>query len=99
MKLGLTLFFVGIAALAYPMLNEDATSECHALEIRFAFMSENPLFTLIAGNVSGGEFGKYFAKKKYPYAPPQAGCALLYWDSLLDESHFEQILQTSNTRS
>jgi hypothetical protein len=83
--IGLVAFFI------YPMLNEEAGNVCHALEkrvISVAYYARAGAKTdlmggaflgALAASVSNGEVASAVIKSRYPNAPPQVGCTLVYW--------------------
>ena len=99
--LGLIVIVCAVV-FGYPLLNEDGSSTCHALEKKVVFLmvndkssgnsrdaslANNPFvaaFALSLGNLSGGNIANMLIKEKYPNVPPFVGCAIGYWDLLLN---------------
>ncbi len=77
--------------LAYPSINEDANSACHALEkkvittlaARAPKNGNDALSDVLGGSVvsafSKGELASVYIKQRYPDVPPIIGCATMYW--------------------
>lgn len=80
----------------YPIWNESTHTTCQALESRFIAMAA-PLSPVHPGRLleqavlrsaveplSNGRIAALEMKQRYPALPPQIGCAVRYWTSLLD---------------
>ncbi len=81
----------------YPLVNEHASSPCQALEQRVVTL-EGPASPLhhpgsalgwalaraYIEPLSAGTVAAAAIKERYPALPPQIGCALEYWTTLLD---------------
>lgn len=82
---------------AYPLWNEGTHTTCQALEKRFVAMA-GPAGTLIHPGraleeavlrsyvqpLSDGRLAAAEVKQRYPALPPDVGCAVAYWTTLLD---------------
>ena len=76
----------------YPALNEDASGVCGAVEVRSVRLlaeisGEDPTaFTFLSPllGIGTGEYAKQIAKSEYSALPPVAGCAVMYWYSMID---------------
>jgi hypothetical protein len=98
--LGRVLFGAAIAAgvgYAYPLVNEHAATPCQALERRLITMAApasllrhpGPTFEWAVARayvepLSDGRLAAAAIKRRYPTLPPQVGCAVDYWGTLLD---------------
>ena len=83
------------AVIGYPLLNENTTNACRAVEHRFMGLtteqqarSDNPisaaLATVLADAVSEGEIAAAFIKHRHPDKPPMIGCTVVYWQAIFD---------------
>jgi|GEM_PF-635691 len=105
MKLILLVVVVAVAAFyGYPMVNEDTTSECDALE-RIAVrvipgapgqpaqsldaMAGQFLGQLLQG-ASKGQLMQVAVRNQFPNLPVGAACALLYWKALVDPEAYRK---------
>jgi hypothetical protein len=84
MKILILALLVLAGGYLYPSLNEDTSSNCQAVESRLLTYTEIPLLRKLSG-LSQGEVGKELAKQKFPDLPPQAACAAVYWDLLINK--------------
>ena len=98
--IGRFLFAAAIAGgvgYAYPLWNEHAATTCQAVENRFfstvapdwresrpARVLEIALARTWLEPLSNGRIAASQAKRRYPALPPDIGCAVGYWTSLLD---------------
>lgn len=84
----------------YPLLAEDASAECDALE-RMAIREVMPpnkrpqaqdrlLGEFIQG-LSKGRFASVAVRNEYPNLPASAGCATLYWRAIANPQGFREI--------
>ena len=101
MKWLILLVIVGAAGyFGYPLFNEDAGSECDALErvtVRLALSDddrkakpqEQVLGQLFQG-FSKGQFASVAVRNEYPNVPVTAACAMLYWRAILDPKRFRE---------
>lgn len=99
MKWLVLLVIIGAAGFfGYPLLNEDASGECDALErvaVRLALADadgkakpqEHALGQFFQG-FSKGQFASVAVRNEYPNVPVTAACAMLYWRAILDPKHF-----------
>ncbi len=93
----LIIFVVGLLLIAvgFPMINEDASGPCSALEYRVA--SAVPMgdgtkpddalasaFIRAIVGASGGSLAAALVKQKYPNLPPVLGCTIAYWQTEFD---------------
>jgi hypothetical protein len=89
----------------YPLVNEHANSPCQALEQRVVTL-EGPgtprrhpgsafgwaLARAYIEPLSAGTVAAAAIKERYPALPPQVGCALGYWTTLLDPAARQHVL-------
>jgi hypothetical protein len=98
-----------LVVIGYPLLNEQATGICSALEYRYATLklmadgsAVNPMTTALARGLVGlsnGELAAAFVKAQQPNLPPAIGCTLAYWDSTFDPVSVQQgMSQTAGRR-
>ena len=84
-------------AFAYPLLNEQTSSECHALEERGVALvtagsqlQSNPLTVALAGAFANeflnGSVATALVKDRFPAIPPLAACTAVYWQTFFDPS-------------
>ena len=96
---GLLLLVAAIAGVAfgYPLVGEDTTSACDALErvtVRVVAVhdKDNPSGGLVLGallqGLSRGQFAAVAAKERYPSLPPAVACSALYWRAVLDTEDY-----------
>jgi hypothetical protein len=95
----LLLVVIGVGVFfGYPLVNEDASGECDALEraaVRLAFgpgdrrPQEQMLGQLFQG-VSKGQFASVAVRHEYPNVPVTAACAMLYWRAIIDPNGFRE---------
>jgi hypothetical protein len=105
MKLLLLLVIVAAGGFfGYPLINEDSSSECDALE-RIAVrtfadtkdkrpqaqgtIAEQVIGQLLQGT-SKGQFAQVAVRNQFPDLPVGAACALLYWKALVDPEGFRK---------
>ncbi len=97
--IGKLLFVAAVAGgvgYGYPLWNEHASTTCQAVENRFFSMAApagtetrpaRVLEIAMARNwlepLSNGAIAASQAKQRYPALPPDLGCAVGYWASLL----------------
>lgn len=98
----LILLVVVAAAVffGYPMLNEDASSECDALErasVRIALSegkrspaAQEQIFGQLVQGLSKGQFASVAVRNEYPNIPATAACAMLYWRAITDPEKFRE---------
>ncbi len=94
-----TFFCLAILVLAavigYPLLNEETTSPCRALEHRFIGLAtaqhtgaDSPasavFATAFADALSGGEIAAALIRHRHPDLPPAIGCTVIYWQAIVD---------------
>ena len=78
----------------YPLLNEDTSGECDALEkiaVRVAFTAENgrpppqgQLLGQLFQGLSQGRFAGVAVRNDYPDVPVTVACTMLYWRAVID---------------
>ncbi len=86
-----------VVGYGYPVVNEHASSACQALEKHYIAIAApdsglgrpaHVLFWAIADAYlepwSRGRIAATQAKHRYPALPPEVGCMVSYWDSLID---------------
>lgn len=84
------LVVIVVAVFGYPLFNEDARSECDALEriaIRITLPGDDDKDKIVAPLVQGfskGDFASAVVKNEYPRLPATAACTMLYWRALVD---------------
>lgn len=95
----LLLLIVVVAAVAfgYPLVAEETTSPCDALErvtVRVVSAHDKDdhggslvLGTLLQG-LSRGQFAAVAANDHYPQLPPTVACTALYWQAVVDSDDF-----------
>jgi hypothetical protein len=99
------LLIVGFGAFfGYPLLNEDAASECDALQrimARIALSADNG--NQQVGKLAFGGLGQLFqgasrgdvapitVKKEYPKVPVSIGCAMVCWREVFYPENFAQV--------
>ena len=83
--------------VVYPLVGEDTSSSCNALErvtVRLvtsrdrAHPAGDLLFAQLLQGLSGGQFAAIAAKDHYPSLPPGLACTVLYWRAVLDSDNF-----------
>jgi hypothetical protein len=93
---------VGVAA-GYPMLNENASGVCSALERRMLTLAmlasgkgtgTGLIGIGLLGAFSNGDLAQIAAKRDYPSMPPIAGCSLIYWQTMFDPHSFQQMMKS-----
>jgi hypothetical protein len=95
----LLLLIVVVAGVAfgYPLVAEDTTSPCDALErvtvrVVSAHDKDDHTGSLVLGNLlqglSRGQFASVAAKDRYPQFPPALACTVLYWQAVVDSEDF-----------
>jgi hypothetical protein len=90
------------AFIGYPLINEDTSSTCDALErIGLRVMAETrggrmpdqsgggAVAQLLQG-ASQGQFARLAVRDQYPELPVSLGCALLYWKARIDPEGFRK---------
>jgi hypothetical protein len=108
MKALVLLLVVVGGFFAYPLLSEDSSSECDALEraaVRAATgpggaqakTPESLVGQFILG-FSKGRFASEVVKNKYPEMPASAACAMLYWKAALDPESLRQVVTNRQFR-
>ena len=101
MKSLLVLAMIGAAVFfGYPLMNEDTSSECDALEratVRLAFMSDDTIpqspqqfLGQFFQGFSKGQFASLAVRNEYPNVPVSVGCAMLYWRTTVDPKGFRE---------
>jgi hypothetical protein len=101
MKSLILLVIVGAgASFGFPLINEDAGSECDALErlvVRVALSTDNrkpqPHDALLGQFFQGfskGQFASVAVSNEYPNVPVTVACALLYWRAIVDPKGFKE---------
>tara|TARA_Y100001934_G_C12047357_1_gene629058 strand:- start:369 stop:662 length:294 start_codon:yes stop_codon:yes gene_type:complete len=79
--IALGLMFLGF--LFYPQINEDADSNCAALEKRalrvMSTSADESLVMIFLKGLSNGAVSADAAKEAYPHVPPALGCAIGYF--------------------
>lgn len=90
----LTVLSVVLLA-AYPLINEETTSPCHAVEKRFVVevartsprSDMSSVFAMgFASELFRGGFASGSVKTMYPNLPPFAGCYVTYYKMITDPS-------------
>jgi hypothetical protein len=104
MNIILILVALAVGFFGYPLLNEDTTSECDALErIAVRVIAEAPdkrprpqdgvagqvLGQLLQG-ASQGQFAQLAVRNQFPELPASVACALLYWKARIDPDGFRK---------
>lgn len=93
----LLLVVVAVAFFGYPLVGEDTTSPCDALEritvrVVSAHDKDDHAGSLLLGNLlqglSRGQFASVAAKDRYPQLPPVVACTVLYWHAVVDTEDF-----------
>ena len=97
------ILLVVIAAgvfFGYPLVNEDSSSECDALErasVRIALTDDDnkakPQEQVLGQFVQGfskGQFASVAVKNEYPNIPATAACTMLYWRAIIDPKRFRE---------
>jgi hypothetical protein len=101
MKWLILLIVVGAGAFfGYPLFNEDAGSECDALErasVRIALSddggkakTQDQMLGQLFQGLSKGQFASVAVRNEYPNVPVTAACAMLYWRAILDLKGFRE---------
>ncbi len=110
--IGKVLFAGAVAAgvgFGYPLANEHAGNACQALEKRYiamyapAYPLQRPAHAIgwaIADAYlepwSDGRIAATQMKRRYPALPPQVGCTVNYWESLIDPRVQQGVEQAMN---
>lgn len=95
--LGLVAIILAIG-IGYPMVNEETSSSCHALEKKaLPIIAKNmaaerdprnatsyAATSRFLGALTNGEVATALIKEAYPNVPPVAGCSLAYWKLMFD---------------
>lgn len=99
-SLVLLLIVLAAAFFAYPLLAEDASSECDALEraaIRHVVSpnkhepkAQDQLLGQLIQGLSKGRFAGVAVRNEYPNLPASVGCAALYWRSISNPEAFRE---------
>ena len=100
---------VGLLALLliYPLINEETSSACHAVEKRTITeiartsgkQDMGAAFMLgLAGEVSNGVFASGAVKTMYPNIPPVVGCFAVYYQMTFDPAYTRQIVETFGSK-
>jgi hypothetical protein len=84
-----------MVAFGYPMLAEQASGPCAAVEFRVAsaigagsgtdggsVLASAMLRAMVSG--SNGQLAAGLVKQGYPNLPPTLGCAVFYWQTLFN---------------
>jgi hypothetical protein len=90
-----------VIAVGYPLVNEDTTSTCSALERRLITVSstdKRDLPALLAlgalqRSVSDGAFATALVKQQSPNVPASVSCTVTYWRVLVDPRQAQAIIQ------
>jgi hypothetical protein len=89
--IGIIIIAVSVA-IGYPLLNEDASNVCSALERRLIILESQregnqaatALLVALQNSLSNGSFAMSFVKLQHSDLPPVVGCTLTYWHTLLN---------------
>jgi hypothetical protein len=95
------LIVVGAGAFfGYPLLNENSSNECDALErvaVRTAMGTDNQkpqpqdqLLGQFFQGLSRGQFASVAVRNEYPNTPVTVACTMLYWRALTDPKGFRE---------
>ena len=76
-----------VGAVGYPLLNEETTSPCHALEKRFVMEAtrgkpqniDSAIAMGLIGQILTGNLASTVVKSEYPNIPPPIGCTIMYY--------------------
>ncbi|MGE0225179.1 MAG: hypothetical protein AB7F35_13085 [Acetobacteraceae bacterium] len=104
MRIILLLLLLAVVAMGYPLIQEDTTSECDALE-RIAVRvladgrdtvgrpADTPMGQMLGQILQGaskGQFAGIAVRNEFPELPASVACALLYWKARLDPEGFRK---------
>jgi hypothetical protein len=100
----LLLVITGAAFIGYPLLNEDASSECSALERRLITITQQAenraLLGVLQSSLSNGSVVAAAAKQNYPNLPTALTCAVTYWQTCSTASNYYRgVTKRSTMRS
>ena len=108
MKILTAIGVVALLVLAYPLVNEETTSVCHAVERKFVIEAARSstqkdlgaaMMMGLAGELSGGAFASAAVKGMYPNIPPFAGCLVTYYKMMFDPNFVQQLTQRMRSLS
>lgn len=104
-KVLLAMILVVAVFFGYPILNEDASSVCNALEKKFVTLFSMRIATndrdavahtfagILLSELSNGQFASRYVKKIYPNTPPVLGCGTAYWKLVVNPSIVDRIAE------
>ena len=93
----LLIVLVAGGLVLYPLVGEETTTACNALErvsarVLAARDGDHRVGSLLLGQLlqglSDGQFAALAAKNRYPTLPPGLACTVMYWRAVLDTDHF-----------
>lgn len=104
MKWLVLLVIVGTGVFfGYPLVNEDASGECDALERAAVLVAlstddhkpkpQDELLGQFLQGFSKGQFANVAVRNKYPNVPVSVACTMLYWRAILDPKGFRDDAQ------
>jgi len=96
----LLLLVAGVGFFGYPIMNEDTSSPCDALEraaIRTTIglghgqqQAGDLLMGQLVQGFSKGQFAAVAVKNQHPNLPASLACTMLYWKAITDPEAFRQ---------